>query len=42
MYSSESLKKRKLDVRAESIVETRCNVLIKEQRTGKPVRGFYL
>ena len=44
-YSSCSLKKTKLDVnfisRAESVRETGCNVFIKEQRTGKPVRGFY-
>ena len=44
-YSSQSLKKRKLDVkfisRAESIRESGCNVFFGEQRTGKPVRELF-
>ena len=45
-YSSWSLKKRELEVkfisRATSVWETGCSVFIRERRTGKPVREFYL
>ena len=45
-YLSCSLWKRELEVkfisRATSVWETGCTVFIKEQRTGKPVRKFYV
>ena len=43
--SAKRTPKRKLDVkfvsRTESIWETRCNVFIREQASGKPIQEFY-